>query len=995
MIKKIIKDIPEKTKVQIEQKNINEIKKIINGNEELKIKLKTIPKVLKKKIYKFNLIDFFEIIDSETYSKLLSLFDMEYINNILKGEIHIQEEKIFLYTNHNDIFFNAFGHIDKGNFYPEYLLNLQDSYFNTREYFKKTGWKNIKKNKDIKYKNYSFICYDYVQLQKPNKLDNKLKAILLLSLYQMKIQQILQRNNDNAIYEEVKLLNIDILNEYHYNKVYGNLENNNDYNNLIKEYLKNIELHDINLDSLDQFMGLFMNDKKLIEINNQIKKKTKKNPIPKNQIITLIDKKIKFYENFIFVGKEFYEKYIKNNLCISYKPNELTNELISIFQINPHIILKFKILEKKQFTIFHCFFNNKIDISLILDYYEEKSVDNEFELIKKIGIVPFIRRKLVFYDKIFYYPLYDNKTLELQGICYINNKLAKNNYQKIDDQERDYLETFNDLKNQKIVNMLGFIAFFLQIQYKINCHSALKQRKGYLIKKKVYDDMEIDFQNLEKICNLKEGGDIFEYNYEDRIIFISKSMSRENYEKYSKNAEKIVKINKSYTSEPEYTGIYISESNQILIFNEFKLIDKRFIYDGNNNYLVNYCIKDGLIIINTTNYLNKNTVSENKFISYIGKLDKDKNFDLYYLILYKSDDEMERHLNIISNELTMFLNNLMYNNNICVLPADKKNNFGVIIIYQKKAIENSYSDNLNQTENSKINFKSNDYNFDIILQIFFQIKELVNFFIYNPRIQDLDNKSLSSQYKKLIDEYKKTNENHLSAQSFYDMINAFRNNNSSGCPIKNPLQLMSYIICQLHKELNENDENQKEDFIISRLFFGNSITKVKCSFCNEMIKIEQKYFFISFNLVDVLKYKQNSLNNIDDKIDIYNCFSYYYSLMKEEKMYCKNCKKETFMTICNELITGPKYLIIILHSEINQNFNWSFNEELNLNNYIQFKGMKASYNLFGIISYSSSMKQFVAYFKDNNNWNRFDKKDVTNNLDLLKNEKLYILIYKY
>ena len=316
MIKKIIKDIPEKTKVQIEQKNINEIKKIINGNEELKIKLKTIPKVLKKKIYKFNLIDFFEIIDSETYSKLLSLFDMEYINNILKGEIHIQEEKIFLYTNHNDIFFNAFGHIDKGNFYPEYLLNLQDSYFNTREYFKKTGWKNIKKNKDIKYKNYSFICYDYVQLQKPNKLDNKLKAILLLSLYQMKIQQILQRNNDNAIYEEVKLLNIDILNEYHYNKVYGNLENNNDYNNLIKEYLKNIELHDINLDSLDQFMGLFMNDKKLIEINNQIKKKTKKNPIPKNQIITLIDKKIKFYENFIFVGKEFYKKYIKNNLSL-------------------------------------------------------------------------------------------------------------------------------------------------------------------------------------------------------------------------------------------------------------------------------------------------------------------------------------------------------------------------------------------------------------------------------------------------------------------------------------------------------------------------------------------------------------------------------------------------------------------------------------------------------------------------------------------------------
>ena len=129
-----------------------------------------------------------------------------------------------------------------------------------------------------------------------------------------------------------------------------------------------------------------------------------------------------------------------------------------------------------------------------------------------------------------------------------------------------------------------------------------------------------------------------------------------------------------------------------------------------------------------------------------------------------------------------------------------------------------------------------------------------------------------------------------------------------------------------------------------------------------------------FNLNPIL-FQQNLLNfqfTIQNmKIDIYDCFQFnqkgeYFT--GENSMYCNNCKIQCPASYFTNLYTGPNILIIVLNrgKGIEFKVKLEFDEELNLENFIEFKNPGYKYKLMGVVTHmgeSGASGHFIAYCK--------------------------------
>ena len=181
-----------------------------------------------------------------------------------------------------------------------------------------------------------------------------------------------------------------------------------------------------------------------------------------------------------------------------------------------------------------------------------------------------------------------------------------------------------------------------------------------------------------------------------------------------------------------------------------------------------------------------------------------------------------------------------------------------------------------------------------------------------------------------------------------------------------------------------SDFQEKFKSIISDLFYGILETKYQCKICNTIKYNFQIYSFLEFPLQQVNHYfytlqKRPLLTN-DGKnpdVDLYECFDYFGkidSMIGENQMYCNQCNKQCDSLYCNKLYSGPSYLIIHLNRGKGATYecNVIFPEQLNINNYIEFKIGPTVYELYAVVCHlgpSSMSGHFVAYCK-----NRIDKK---------------------
>jgi len=335
-----------------------------------------------------------------------------------------------------------------------------------------------------------------------------------------------------------------------------------------------------------------------------------------------------------------------------------------------------------------------------------------------------------------------------------------------------------------------------------------------------------------------------------------------------------------------------------------------------------------------------------------------------------------------------------------------------------------------------------------ILQCFCHITKLVNYVKYKPYINDVILKyrncgriCLTRSFKELVDNLWPSSFNNLNIQNAHQNNNNkyyapynFKDKISEMHPSFQEVQenhltdLVSFIIMNLHEELNKSPENQDSNninkiidqtneemvlsnfvsnfqkeykSIISDLFCGVSETCAQCSTCKITKYNFQVYFFLIFSLVEVRKYKIQNLNNNfksmnkymmninpilynqnlsnfnlniqnTSSIYIYECFDYNQKveyLTEENSIYCDRCRARMPSSYTEKLYILPEILIIFLNreDEFQNSIKLEFTEELNLNQYVVNKDTNYNYKLIGVVSHlgeTDNNRHFISYCKN-------------------------------
>ena len=177
--------------------------------------------------------------------------------------------------------------------------------------------------------------------------------------------------------------------------------------------------------------------------------------------------------------------------------------------------------------------------------------------------------------------------------------------------------------------------------------------------------------------------------------------------------------------------------------------------------------------------------------------------------------------------------------------------------------------------------------------------------------------------------------------------------------------------------------------------------------CHVKIYNYQTYFYMTFPLEEVKKYKNQNNNNINqynyfnncininyDSVNLYDCFNYdrKQNIMSgDNSMYCNYCKKTSDSCMYTNLVTGPEILVLLLNrgKGIQYKVKIYFEENLNLFNYIEYKDTGFNYKLIGVITHigeSSMNGHFIAFCKDpiNEKWFKYNDAIVTEINDFQK-----------
>ena len=119
-------------------------------------------------------------------------------------------------------------------------------------------------------------------------------------------------------------------------------------------------------------------------------------------------------------------------------------------------------------------------------------------------------------------------------------------------------------------------------------------------------------------------------------------------------------------------------------------------------------------------------------------------------------------------------------------------------------------------------------------------------------------------------------------------------------------------------------------------------------------------------------------------------------------IYCKFCNKNCKSSICTLLVTSPDILFILLNRD-KEKYNIDFNENLNLQTYIQYNNTGCNYKLIGLISYNTGINvssYFFAYCRDSitDKWYKYDD-NIIDDVNDFKNEVIdstipFLLLYQ-
>ena len=1032
----------------MKNKDYEKIKLSHGAIKELNIFYLTDNKQIAKANYIFQIYDCFPLLNNDYYSctlfddeKILNTFFLKYDKNEgkpFKGDI-ILVDKIYItnFDDKEDIIF-----ICKG----VKIIKKSADFLVDPHLLDKISIKKAKENSSIDSNNienntFIFNNFDNKEKEKEKEISKTIKVLILLFINEQNFDII----NNNKNYQKFSLINKNFLDEYteEYEMIKNILNNNIE---VIIGDIQKISDNNLacNLKYLDNIISK-LDKKLLIKVDDEIEEKNLENSQnslnPKSKLITLIDKQITIFKEFIFVNEHIfnYINSIFDNMIKQEKIDYLSHKYNDIITVE----------NKPQNTIFILNKNNKNnldEIEYILDYNTYTIYTKEKKYIINCKINNYINNKTVFTNNKtdLISPLFSKN--EVIGYCYkytssLNYKSYKNYY--------DYFS------NESLNISTNLYFNYQKIKEQLNSkRRSLLREKIYLINKDYINDLK-DECSFNIINELLEKNNIEEYddNCNKILLSIIKSLTNTKLKKITKK----ININNLRNIDPDIKPFnYFDKSEKtILIYDNFQIIHEYLIKKmktinniNNYHYIAECIITEGKIIINY-----KDNLNDKKSISAIGILNNQNIFMIEYVLIFNSEKERKENINYIINNITNFLNGLkLYNDSQPIVD----NNYKEIGIIAKNDI--SYIKN-NFNFSPKIgleNIGATCY-MNATLQCFCHIEKFVNFFKNNKQAIDIynnDKKSLTFSFKLLIDnlwpnDYNNQENKYYAPKEFKNKISDM-NPLFKGIAANDAKDLVNFIIMTLHQELNKVkktfnvnnniifDQKNKDlmfqhfannfmsinQSIISDLFYAINCTITECGLCHTKLYNYQTYFFIIFPLEEVRKFKYNNqfnfininnffnFNNINNNqnniVDIYDCFNYdkKINIMSgSNSIYCNFCKINCNGSMVTYLTTGPEILILLLNRGKGIEFDVKINfyENLDLKNYIGLKQTGYNYKLIGVITHigeSSMSGHFIAYCKDpiTNKWYKYNDAIVSDvndfNKEVINFANPYLLFYQ-
>ena len=826
---------------------------------------------------------------------------------------------------------------------------------------------------------------------------------------------LMNENKKNRNYEKFFLINKNLEEEYktEFNSIKKLMKNN--LESIIEDVHK-INNNNLSCDTkyIDNIISK-LDESLLTKIDKKIKEKEKNLYITLNpdiETISLIDKQIRLYKDYILLNENIF-----NYINKIYKKS-MNKYFIYYFSKRDREIELYE-KDSQKIIIFRSHTNNKV---YIFDYYSHnKYIEAKNELLD-CNIKNYIKNKAVFnYDQIS--PIFLKN--HIIGYCYIYT--PNTDYTSL-------INYYDYLSNENILNCINIYFNYQRIYNKLEQKEKKVGKEKYFLVHKDYLNSLKDEYNFSILDEKLKDNKISETddNYNKKILYMIKTLTKYDLKKITKK----VKMKNSQNIAPDITTFYYFDKSKksIFLYNNFELIQDNIIKKLNiieniNNYecIAECIINEGKIILNYNYSLNNDV-----YVSVLGKLDDENIFITEYILIYKSKIEQNKHINEISSNLINFIKGLQLYNNSQPIVDNNYKEVGIILKNNISYIKN----NFNKAPNIGLENIGATCYMNATLQCFCHIEKFVNFFKSSKQIIDIyknKKETLSYSFKLLIDELWPSNFNNSKYRKKYYAPQEFKKKISKMNPLfegiaaNDAKDLVNFIVMTLHQELNKVKENNNEaniantdiridqtnkqlmfnnfatffmnnnQSIISDLFYAMNYTITECFSCHTRLYNYQIYFFIIFPLEEVRKFKYSNTFNMFNNfnvVSIYDCFDYdkKMNIMSgANSIYCNFCKINYSASMTNYLCTGPEILILLLNrgKGIEFNVKLNFDEKLNLYNYIELKETGFNYSLIGVITHigeSSMNGHFIAYCKEpiNNKWFKYNDSIVTEVNDFYK-----------
>ena len=310
--------------------------------------------------------------------------------------------------------------------------------------------------------------------------------------------------------------------------------------------------------------------------------------------------------------------------------------------------------------------------------------------------------------------------------------------------------------------------------------------------------------------------------------------------------------------------------------------------------------------------------------------------------------------------------------------------------------------NMIKTEFSKKYLKNSSI--DSIVRCLSSFTTLTDIFL-NFNQQDLNNKPVTNAFIQCLKSITQP-----SLDAWVNSINFFRqiltkeNPKFQGAKEIEPRFVFAILIGKLHKELNQYNKNYKNkmneekkyliisgeeecktsklemmlkfvkefsanfDSFISNSFLGYYKTKYICNTCKTGTYSFSSYFFVTFNLENILKNNNISTINIEEQFRTQNIFN------QIKDKFCSKCLNKTEHNCFKQFYTVPQLLIISILRGKSYNYKTPINisETLDLSRSVELLYCKKPFNLVGFLAriYNNGSESFYSVIKFNEKWFR-------------------------